>query len=264
MDRRAVRRRAARIRALRRRSAKVAPRSPLDAPSRLARRTAVATWRAKRTVQAHQRMLREEIANSLTHGLGLVLAFIFVPVLIVLGVVRGDLIHVTSFSVYGGALIAVYTTSTLYHAFFDKPWKDTFHVLDHMAIYLLIAGTYTPIVLLSVPGPIGWTLLTLVWTLTVFGMVYKLFYTGRFERFSLVLYLLMGWSAVLIVKPLMAAMPAVALTWIVAGGVFYTAGTIFFVWRKLPYSHAIWHLFVLAGSACHYYVILGYVLRGGW
>ncbi|MEL7171241.1 MAG: hemolysin III family protein, partial [Bacteroidota bacterium] len=133
-----------------------------------------------------------------------------------------------------------------------------------MAIYLLIAGTYTPIVLLSVPGPVGWTLLTLVWTLSVFGIVYKLFYTGRFKRFSLILYLLLGWSAVLIAKPLIAAMPLEALIWIVAGGVFYTVGTLFFAWEKLPFSHAIWHVFVLAGSACHYYVILGYVLRGGW
>ncbi|MEL7361303.1 MAG: hemolysin III family protein [Bacteroidota bacterium] len=252
---RSVRRRAARIQAIRRQNAP---------PSRLARTRTVVQWRARRVVEAHQKRLREEIANSLTHGLGMVLALIFVPVLIVLGVMRGDFVHVTTFSIYGGALIAVYTTSTLFHAFFDKPWKDTFHVLDHMAIYLLIAGTYTPIVLLSVPGPVGWTLLTLVWTLSVFGIVYKLFYTGRFKRFSLVLYLLLGWSAVLIAKPLIAAMPLEALIWIVAGGVFYTVGTLFFAWEKLPFSHAIWHVFVLAGSACHYYVILGYVLRGGW
>lgn len=225
----------------------------------LARRSRQRVRQARAALAAQRQRLREEMASSLTHGLGLILAIAAVPVLILLGVLRGSTVHVAGFTVYGSSLVLVYASSTLYHAFQQPRLKHVFRVLDHAAIYLLIAGTYTPVTLLSLDGPAGWTLLSLVWTLALFGCVFKLFFVDRFEGFSTVLYLVMGWLVVLVLKPFVAAVPPEVFLWIVAGGLCYTVGVVFFVWERLPYNHAVWHLFVIGGSACHYVAMLLYV-----
>ena len=214
---------------------------------------------ARAALEVQRRRFREEIASSVTHGAGLVLAVGAVPVLIVLGALRGDAVHVAGFSVYGSSLVLVYATSTLYHAFQRPRVKHVLRILDHAAIYLLIAGTYTPVTLLSMDGVWGWTLLGAVWTLAVLGCVFKLFFVDRFEGFSTVLYLVMGWLVVLVLKPFVASVPPDALLWLIAGGLSYTFGVVFFVWERLPYNHAVWHLFVIGGSACHYVAMLLYV-----
>jgi hemolysin III len=211
-------------------------------------------------VAAQRRGLREDVANAATHGVGLLMAVAAVPVLIVLGALRGTPVHVVSFAVYGASLVLVYAASTLYHATRRPRLRHAFRILDHVAIYLLIAGTYTPVMLISVEGPWGWTLLSLVWVLAAGGCVFKVFFVGRFQRLSTTLYLVMGWLAVLAVGPLVEALPAVGLAWLVAGGLSYTFGVVFFAWERMPYNHAVWHLFVIAGSACHYVAMLLYVL----
>ncbi len=225
----------------------------------LARRSRQRVRQAKAALRVQRQRLREEIANGVTHGIGLLLAVAAVPVLIVLGALRGNAVHVAGFTVYGSSLVLVYASSTLYHAFQQPRLKHVFRILDHAAIYLLIAGTYTPVTLLSMNGPWGWTLLTLVWALAVLGCVFKLFFVDRFEGFSTVLYLVMGWLVVLVIKPFLASVPTVPLLWLIAGGLCYTVGVVFFVWERLPYNHAVWHLFVIGGSACHYVAMLLYV-----
>ena len=170
----------------------------------LARRSRQRVRQAKAALRVQRQRLREEIANGVTHGIGLLLAVAAVPVLIVLGALRGNAVHVAGFTVYGSSLVLVYASSTLYHAFQQPRLKHVFRILDHAAIYLLIAGTYTPVTLLSMNGPWGWTLLTLVWALAVLGCVFKLFFVDRFEGFSTVLYLVMGWLVVLVIKPFLA------------------------------------------------------------
>jgi len=206
-----------------------------------------------------RRRLREEVANAVTHGAGLLLAVGAVPVLIALGAVHGTGTHVVAYTVYGVSLVALYAASTLYHAF---PWprlKRILRAVDHAAIYLLIAGTYTPVALVALDGRWGWALFAVVWTLAAAGCVFKVFCTGRFERASTALYLGMGWLAVAALGPITAALPPPALGWLLAGGLAYSGGVVFFVWERLPYNHAVWHGFVLAGSACHYVAIAGYV-----
>lgn len=214
---------------------------------------------ARAAIAAQRQRLREEIASGVTHGIGLLLAVAAVPVLIVLGALRGDTIHVAGFTVYGASLVLVYASSTLYHAFQHPQLKHAFRILDHAAIYLLIAGTYTPVTLLSLNEPPGWTLLGAVWTLAVLGCIFKLFFVDRFEGLSTVLYLVMGWLVVLVLEPFLAAVPPDALMWLIAGGLSYTVGVVFFVWERMPYNHAVWHLFVIGGSACHYVAMLIYV-----
>lgn len=213
---------------------------------------------ARRRLRARRQRLREELASALTHGAGLLLAAVGAPVLIVLGALRGTSLHVASYAVYGGSLLACYATSTLYHAFRRPRLKHLFRILDHAAIYLLIAGTYTPFTLLHLERPWSVGLMAVVWGLALGGCVFKLFFVDRFEGFSTALYLAMGWLVVVAAKPLVASVPLPALLWLLAGGLLYTAGVVFFLWERLPYNHAIWHLFVIAGSACHYLAILLY------
>ncbi len=202
----------------------------------------------------------EEIANGVTHGVGLGASLVGALLLVVLTALHGDAWQVVSSAVYGATLVTLYTASTLYHSFRDDRAKKALRVFDHCAIYLLIAGSYTPFALVSLRGPWGWTLFTLVWGLTVAGIVFKVFFTGRLDRLSTAVYVLMGWLCVVAAKPIIEAVPPGALWLLLAGGVVYTVGTVFYHNRRVPYSHAVWHLFVIGGSVLHYLAISLYVL----
>jgi hemolysin III len=203
---------------------------------------------------------REELANSLTHGVGIVLAIAGLAVLTAFAAMHGGTAEVVASAVFGATLILCYTTSTLYHAIPIERIRHVLRALDHSAIFLLIAGTYTPFMLLSLGGTLGWSMLALVWTLAVAGVVARLWLNGRRHGLVVGLYVAMGWAVVLAMKPLVAALGSGGVTLLAAGGVSYTLGVVFYKWRSLPYSHAIWHLFVLAGSALHFFAVLFYVL----
>jgi hemolysin III len=204
--------------------------------------------------------LREEIANSLTHGLGGVLAVAGLSVLVTFAALRGTAWHVVGCSVFGTTLVLLYTVSTLYHSIPSPRAKRVLRAFDHSAIFLLIAGTYTPFALVNLRGPWGWSLMGLVWGLAILGIVLRMARGRRSEKAAVALYIAMGWCAVVAVKPLVAAVAPGGLALILAGGLAYTAGVAFYAWRRLPYHHAIWHVFVMAGSTLHYFAILFYVL----
>jgi len=198
----------------------------------------------------------EEITNAILHGIGLGLAIAALVVLVVLASIFGDVWYIVSFSIYGSTLIILYLSSTLYHSFPKGKVKDIFRIFDHASIYLLIAGTYTPLTLISLRGSLGWTIFGIVWGITVLGIVYKIFWIERFKIFSTVLYIIMGWLVIFAIKPLLAVLNMTSIVFLVLGGVLYTVGTIFYAWDKMKYNHAIWHLFVLGGSICHFFTVL--------
>lgn len=202
--------------------------------------------------------LREEIVNSVTHGIGLLLALSVMPVLIVAAVRRGDAANVVGASVFGATLVLLYLASTIYHALPPNKAKRIFQLCDHVAIFLLIAGTYTPFTLGVLRGAWGWTLLALIWGMAIFGVVLKAVSGTKFRRLSMCLYLAMGWLVLIALRPVLASVPAWGLLWIAAGGVAYTSGIAFFAAERLRYGHCIWHVFVLAGSACHVFAVLWY------
>ncbi len=216
----------------------------------------------KSSLSAGQQMysLGEEIANSITHGIGAGLSIAGLTLLVVLASLYGNVWHIVSFSIYGSTLIILYLASTLYHSLPNPKVKHVFKIIDHSAIFLLIAGTYTPFLLVNMRGVWGWTLFGILWGLTILGIIFKILFIYRFQKLSLVFYLAMGWMSVLAFKQMVATIDTGGLIWIGVGGLAYTAGIIFYVWHRLPYHHAIWHLFVLAGSICHYFAILFYVL----
>ncbi len=205
----------------------------------------------------------EEIANSIIHGVGAGLSIAGLTILVVLGALYGNAWHIVSFSIYGSALILLYLASTLYHSFQKPKIKRVFKILDHVAIFVLIAGTYTPFMLVNLRGPWGWSLFGIIWGLAIMGIIFKLFFIDRFERFSLLIYLLMGWLCIIATRQMLMEIPTGGLLWLISGGLLYTSGVLFYQWKNLRYSHAIWHLFVLGGSICHYFSILFYVLPNG-
>ncbi len=200
--------------------------------------------------------LGEEIANSITHGIGTGLSIAALAILVVFAAKKGDPWEIVGFSIYGTSLFLLYLISTLYHGFTHQKVKRVFRVLDHSAIFILIAGTYTPITLTALRGPWGWTLFGIVWGLAGAGIILKVMLFGRFEKLSVLLYILMGWIVIIALKPLITMLPAVSLMWIGIGGLFYTIGVIFYAWQKLPYHHVIWHIFVLGGSVSHFFGML--------
>lgn len=202
----------------------------------------------------------EEVAHSVTHGIGLVAAVAGLAVLVVLAAGTRDPWRITACAIYASTLVLLYGASTLYHALSRTRARAVFRVLDHSAIFLLIAGTYTPFALVSLRGPWGWTLLAIVWGLAVTGVVAKAVFGARWPILSTVLYIGMGWVVLIAVKPLVAHVPPGGIAWLVAGGVAYTGGVVFYAWTRLRYSHAIWHVCVLAGSVCHYVAVVFYVL----
>ncbi len=200
----------------------------------------------------------EEIANSVSHGVGLLAAVVAGPVLVVDAVQRGGATGVIGASVFAATVGLLYLASMLYHALPPNRAKRVFQVLDHSAIFLLIAGTYTPFTLGVLHGAWGWSLLGLVWSLALVGVVLKAISGVRYPRFSVGLYLAMGWVVLIAVKPLWLLMPAEGLFWLLSGGIAYTAGVAFYAAKRVRYSHFVWHLFVLAGTACHFIAVLRY------
>lgn len=203
----------------------------------------------------------EEIANSITHGVGLIASVIAFPVLLVRAQSSSDESAVVGAAIFGVTLILLYATSTVYHALPISKGKQLFRVLDHSAIYLLIAGTYTPFALGPLRGPWGSTLLVVIWTLALIGIVSKLTIGFRFPHLSTALYLLMGWLIVVAIKPLVETIPRAGLLWLAAGGLAYTGGVVFYNMKRVRYAHMIWHLCVAAGSVCHFIAVLRYAIK---
>lgn len=204
--------------------------------------------------------IAEEVAHAITHGIGAVASIIGLVVMVLWSANYGDTWHVVSASIYGASLILLYTASTLYHAF---PWprvKSFFQHIDHAAIYFLIAGTYTPFALVNLRGPWGWTLLSVAWGIALIGVVLELSQKKRRKWLSLSLYLGLGWMAVFAIQPMIDNVDVGGLMLLLGGGLAYSLGVIFYVWKSLKYHHAIWHLFVLAGSVLHFLSIFYYVL----
>ena len=203
---------------------------------------------------------REEVASLVTHGIGVVFSVIALVVMLVLA--AGDPLKVVSAAVFGSSLVLLYASSTLYHFFTSPRWKARFQVLDHICIYLLIAGSYTPFTLITLKGAWGWSILGAVWAMAIGGVFLKTFWKGRKDHWlSTALYLLMGWLIVLAFGPLMREMPMAGIAWLAAGGLAYSFGVVFFAWNRLPFNHAIWHLFVLGGSVCHVLAACLHVFR---
>jgi hemolysin III len=205
-------------------------------------------------------MFKEETINAWTHGLGALLSLGGLVVLVVMAGLRGDAWHIVSCSIYGVTLVLLFSSSTIYHSCRSPRAKHICRIIDHASIYLLIAGTYTPFVLVTLRGGWGWSLFGVVWGLALAGIVFQIFFVSRFRVLQVVIYLLMGWLVVVAAKPLLTRVPRPGLLWLLAGGLSYTLGIIFYMWKKLPFHHAVWHLFVLAGGVCHYFAILFYVL----
>lgn len=205
--------------------------------------------------------LGEEIANSITHGIGVALSIAGLVLLVVFASLYGDAWRIVSFSIYGATLIILYLASTLYHSLTNVKAKNFFHYLDHSAIFLLIAGTYTPITLVPLRGILGWVLFGLIWALAIGGIVFKALSKGRFRIVSVIIYLAMGWLVVIAAKPIISALPTGLMLWLLIGGACYSLGVIFYALKKMPYHHMVWHIFVLAGSITHFLGILFFLTR---
>jgi hemolysin III len=198
----------------------------------------------------------EELFHSVTHGIGTGLSIAGLVILVVLAILNGDIYQIISFSIFGASLVLLYLASTLYHGIQQPRAKRVFKVFDHSAIYLLIAGSYTPFLLVGMRGTTGWTLLAVVWLIALTGITMKVLFIDRFQVLSVVAYLVMGWLCVFAFREMVSSIPTGGIIWLAAGGILYTVGVIFYAMQKTPYMHAIWHLFVLGGSICHYFAVL--------
>ncbi len=197
----------------------------------------------------------EEIANGITHGIGALLSIAALVILVIAAVKHGDIWHIVSFSIYGSTLILLYLSSTLYHSFTGERVKNLFARFDHISIFLLIAGTYTPILHTSMRGPWGWTLFGIIWGVALVGIVIRSIYLYRFRKLMVIVYMIMGWMFILAGRQIYLHLPSISLVFLVLGGIAYSIGVLFYMWRNLPYAHGIWHLFVLAGSVLHFFAI---------
>jgi len=202
----------------------------------------------------------EETVNSITHGIGLLLAVAGAVLLIVFSSIRGDAWTIVSCTIFGVGLVLLYANSTIYHALRSRTAKGVFHVLDHSAIFFLIAASYTPFTLTILRGTLGWTLFGLVWGGFVLGTLFKVFFTGRFKFLSIALYLIMGWAVLLAIRPVIGALPIDGLVLLAGGGIAYTLGAFIYAKKGIKYSHAVWHFYVLAGSIMHFFSIFLYVI----
>jgi hemolysin III len=202
----------------------------------------------------------EEKLNILTHGIGAILAIVALVLLVVESSGKGSTLQLVSFIVFGISLIILYTASTVYHSTQKPDLRNKLRILDHTAIYVLIAGTYTPFTLVTLEGSLGWTIFFTTWGFALTGIVLKLFFTGRFDVLSTIMYVFMGWIIVFAIKPLMNNLASEGLMWLFAGGAAYTIGAILYSIKKIKYNHAIFHVFVLAGSFCHFMAVYFYVV----
>lgn len=198
----------------------------------------------------------EEIANAIIHGIGVLLSIAALVILIVSSSIYGTAWHVVSFTLYGATMVILYTASTLVHSFPQGKAKDVFEILDHSSIYFFIAGTYTPFLFLAVKGTLGWTLFGIVWGLAIIGTIFKAYFVKRFLHLSTLLYIGLGWLIIFAWRPLVETVSTSGLVLLIIGGVLYSGGAIFYVWRGFHYHHAIWHIFVLAGSIMHFFAVL--------
>lgn len=203
----------------------------------------------------------EEVAHSVTHGLGILFSITALTMMVAYSSMNGDVWQVVASSIYGATLIIMYSASTLYHGIFHIRTKALLKQLDHAAIYLLIAGTYTPYFLVSLRDSSVWYLFSVIWTLAILGVIFEFVHIKFLKKISLVLYLGMGWLAVFLIPTMMETIEPEGLDLLLAGGIAYSLGVIFYVWNKLPFNHAIWHLFVLAGSVLHFCSIFFYIIR---
>lgn len=201
----------------------------------------------------------EEIANTITHGLGALLSVAALTLLVSFAILQNDILRITSFAIYGASLVILFLASTLYHAFSEPKLKKFFKLFDHCAIYLLIAGTYTPLMLVTLNGTLGYLMLGVIWLLAFAGIAYKLINRNKQPLISLATYLGMGCILLTCMESLLTALSTHGLKWLIAGGLFYALGIIFYVGKRIPFNHAIWHLFVLAGAACHFFMMWFYV-----
>lgn len=202
----------------------------------------------------------EELANSVTHGIGIVLSLAGLVLLTTFSSLHGDPWLITGTTIFGVTLVALYTASTLYHSFRSVAVKHVLRKFDHAAIFLLIAGTYTPFLLVTLRGPWGWTLFGVIWGLAIAGIALKFWFAGRFKVGSTLVYIAMGWLVLTVLRPLLAVLPREGFWLLLAGGFCYTGGAVFYLWKRLPYHHAVWHLWVMAGSLCHWAAVFFYVV----
>lgn len=214
----------------------------------------------KHRAHIYRYTMGEEIANSIIHGIGILLAIGGLGVLTTYASIFGDVWHVTSCSIFGATLVILYTSSTLYHSIQIPKAKDILRIIDHSAIFLLIAGTYTPFLLVNLRGPWGWSLFGVIWGIAIFGIAFQAFLINKWKLLSVALYVAMGWAIITVIKPLIASLEMGGLVLLVLGGLIYTLGLIFYSWENMPYNHAIWHVFVLVGSTLHYFAVLFYVV----
>ncbi|MEW9501831.1 PAQR family membrane homeostasis protein TrhA [Jeotgalibacillus marinus] len=201
---------------------------------------------------------KEELANAITHGVGFALSIPALVFLILVAVDKGTAWHVVSFTIFGSTMLLLFLCSTLLHSVRGIKLKKFFAIMDHSAIYLLIAGTYTPFMLVTIRDALGWTIFGIVWGLAVAGIVFKCYFVDRFQVIATLFYVLMGWLILIAIVPLYKELTGAGFALLLTGGLFYSIGAIFYIWRKLPYNHAIWHLFVIAGSAFMYFCVMFY------
>ena len=204
----------------------------------------------------------EEKINIISHAIGLILSIVALVLLVTHATQHGDVWHIVSFSIFGASLIILYAASSFYHSAKKSELRSRLNIIDHASIYVLIAGTYTPFTLVTLKGTIGWVIFGISWGLALTGIILKLFFTGKYNLMSTIMYVLMGWVIVFAIKPLMNNLPLEGLRWLVAGGISYTIGAILYGIKKIKFNHAIFHMFVLMGSFCHFMSVYFYVLPG--
>ena len=204
--------------------------------------------------------LLEEKINIITHAIGIALSIAALVLLVVFASLYGSVWHIVSFSIYGASLIMLYTASTLYHSIQNPKWRYRFNIVDRSAIYILIAGTYTPFTLVTLNGTIGWVMFGATWGIAAIGIIFKIFFTSRFNIISTISYVAMGWIVIFAINPLINNLPTNGLIWLFLGGFFYTIGAVIYSIQKIKFNHAIFHVFVLLGSISHFFAVFLYVL----
>lgn len=202
----------------------------------------------------------EEKINIITHAIGIGLSIVALVLLVVFASLYGNVWHIVSFSIYGASLVSLYIASTVYHSIQNPKWRYRFNIVDHSAIYILIAGTYTPFTLVTLNGTVGWVIFGITWGIAAIGIIFKIFFTGRFDIISTIAYVAMGWIVIFAINPLIENLSVNGLFWLFLGGIFYTIGAVIYAIRKIKFNHAIFHVFVLLGSTSHFFAVFFHVL----